>query len=293
MAQRKGLGKGLDALIPAADFSSTPFAEGVRYIPIQRIHPNPYQPRSDIREEDLQDLCASIKEHGILQPLIVSQNENMSDDYILITGERRLRAASMAGLESVPALIREKISAQQQLELALIENLQREDLTAVEAAEAYQRLANEFGLSHEEIAVCVGKSRTAVTNTLRLLKLPAEVLQAISDGKISEGHGRALLGLETPTAQNAVLKSIIKNGLSVRQTEELVHKLSEQKSSTPAPQKKIPLEIYEYEKELCSQFGTKVNIHHGKQGGSITFYYYSVEELENLIEQMLHHTSIL
>ncbi|HOJ00615.1 MAG TPA: ParB/RepB/Spo0J family partition protein [Anaerolineaceae bacterium] len=288
MAQRKGLGKGLDALIPSGDFSSAPTAEGVSYIPIERISPNPYQPRAEIHDEELQELCASIKEHGILQPLIVTNDENSTGDFILIAGERRLRAARLAGLDSVPVLVREKMTNQQQLELALIENLQREDLSAIEAAEAYLQLADEFGLSHEEIALRVGKSRAAVTNTVRLLKLPQDVIKAISDGKISEGHGRALLGLENPAAQSAAMKSIVSNGLNVRQTEELVRKLVEHKSSLPPQKKDNPPEIQHIEKQLRSQYGTKVSMNYGKHGGSITFFYYSEEELENLIEQLLH-----
>ncbi len=287
MAQRKGLGKGLDALIPGADFSSTSFSEGVNYIPIDRISPNPYQPRTEIKNEGLDELCASIKEHGILQPLIVIADDSNTGDFTLIAGERRLRAAKLAGLESVPVLIKENMTNQQQLELALIENLQREDLSAIEAAEAYQQLAEEFGLSHENIAVRVGKSRTAVTNTIRLLKLPKDVIQAIAEGKISEGHGRALLGLDNAGAQSAAMKSIIKGQLNVRQTEELIRQLSERKSPAPAPKKLIPLEVKEAERQLSTQFGTKVNIKYSRKGGSITFFYYSEEELENLLNQIL------
>ena len=287
MVQKKGLGKGLEALIPGGDISSTSSADGINFISINLISPNPYQPRAEIQETDLQDLTVSIKEHGILQPLIVTNDENMDGRFILIAGERRLKAAALAGLESVPVLIRETMTNQQQLEIALIENLQREDLTAIEAAEAYQQLADEFNLSHEEIALRVGKSRTAVTNTMRLLKLPPEVMNAISTGKISEGHGRALLSLENAAAQIAAMKSIVTNNLNVRQTEELVRKLLERKSPSTTPKKEIPAEVKVFEKQLRSQFGTKVSIHHGKQGGSVTFYYYSEEELETLIEQML------
>lgn len=287
MAQRKGLGKGLDALIPGGDFSSTSFSEGVNYIPIDRISPNPYQPRTEIKNKELDELCASIKEHGILQPLIVIADDNSTGDFVLVAGERRLRAAKLAGLESVPVLIKENMTNQQQLELALIENLQREDLSAIEAAEAYQQLAEEFGLSHEDIAVRVGKSRAAVTNTIRLLKLPKDVIQAIVDNKISEGHGRALLGLDNAAAQSAAMKSIVNNNLNVRQTEELIRKLTERKSPSPAQKKLIPLEVKEAERQLRNQFGTKVNIKYSRQGGSITFFYYSEEELENLINQIL------
>jgi len=287
MAQRKGLGKGLDALIPGSDFSNGASSDGVNFISIEAISPNPYQPRSDIRDQELEELTASIKEHGILQPLIVTRDESADGSFTLIAGERRLRAAKLAGLESVPVLVREAMTSQQRLELALIENIQREDLSAIEAAEAYQQLSEEFELSHEEIAIRVGKSRTAVTNTMRLLKLPPEVVNAIMEGKISEGHGRALLGLENPAAQIAAMKSVLSNDFNVRQTEDLVRKLAERKSPTPAPKKEIPAEITAFEKQLRSQYGTKVSIHHGKQGGSLTFYYYSEEELENLIEQML------
>ena len=287
MAQRKGLGKGLDALIPGGDFSSGSFSEGINYIPIDRISPNPYQPRTVIKNEELDELCASIKEHGILQPLIVIADDSSTDDFTLIAGERRLRAAKLAGLESVPVLIKENMTNQQQLELALIENLQREDLSAIEAAEAYQQLAEEFGLSHENIANRVGKSRTAVTNTLRLLKLPEDVIRAIAEGKISEGHGRALLGLNSGAAQSAAMKSIIKGQLNVRQTEELIRQLSERKSPVPASKKLIPLEVKEAERQLRTQFGTKVNIKYSRKGGSITFFYYSEEELENLLNQIL------
>ncbi len=288
MAQRKGLGKGLDALIPSSDFTTEPSSDGVNFISIEKISPNPYQPRSDMGSEELKELTASIREHGILQPLIVTKNEDHDGRYILIAGERRLRAAGLAGLESVPVLVRESMTSQQQLELALIENLQREDLSSIEAAEAYQQLADEFSLSHEEIAIRVGKSRTAVTNTMRLLKLPEDVIQAIADGKISEGHGRALLGLENPAAQSAAMKSILTHQLNVRQTEELVRKLTERKSPVKAPKKEAPAEVKSFEKQLRSQFGTKVNINYGKQGGTVVFHYYSEEELENLIEQMLH-----
>lgn len=287
MAQKKGLGKGLDALIPGGDFSSETGSDGVNFISIELISPNPYQPRSDIRDQELEELTASIKEHGILQPLIVTKDENSDGAFTLIAGERRLRAAKLAGLESVPVLVREAMTSQQRLELALIENIQREDLSAIEAAEAYQQLSEEFDLSHEEIAIRVGKSRTAVTNTMRLLKLPPEVVNAIIEGKISEGHGRALLGLENPAAQIAAMKSVVSNDLNVRQTEDLVRKLAERKSPAPAPKKEVPAEIQAFEKQLRAQFGTKVSIHHGKQGGSLTFYYYSEEELENLIQQIL------
>ncbi len=230
MRHKGGLGRGLDALIPGSD---QPEKGGVEQIPVVQISPNPRQPRSLFDGAELQELADSIREHGIIQPLIVTRAA-APDQYLLIAGERRLMAARIAGLESVPAILREA-SDQQRLELALIENLQRADLNALEEAEAYQQLAEDFSLSHEQIAQKVGKSRTAVTNTLRLLKLPQTVQKALLQNEISAGHARALLGLNTPQAQSAVLGSILSRHLSVRQTEELVEKLKgEKKIRRPA-----------------------------------------------------------
>lgn len=192
MARRTGLGRGLDALIPGGE-QAVP--SGVMQVPVDKIRPNPRQPRTRFNPEELEELAASIREHGVIQPLILTQDQQLGD-YLLIAGERRWLAARQAGLESVPALVREA-SDQQRLEVALIENVQRADLTPLEAAEAYRQLADEFNLSHEEISARVGKSRVAVTNTLRLLKLPQAVLQALSDNHITEGHARALLALST------------------------------------------------------------------------------------------------
>jgi ParB family chromosome partitioning protein len=283
MARKGGLGRGLDALIPG-DNALEPTG-GAILIPIKNIQPNPRQPRREILPADLEELAASIREHGIIQPLIVTR-EDGSEKYVLIAGERRLRAAGMAGLESVPAIVREA-SDQQRLELALIENIQREDLSPIEAADAYQLLAEEFGLSHDEIAVQVGKSRVAVTNTIRLLKLPENVLKALSEGTISEGHARVLLALPTPQAQSAALQTIINHNLTVRQTEELVRKMAGQKPvQTQKPTK--PAGIRDLEEKMRGQLGTKVTIQHGKHGGTIVIHYYSEEELDALVAQLLN-----
>jgi len=283
MARKGGLGRGLDALIPGGNALQP--SRGELYIAIENVKPNPHQPRSPIQEEDLQELAASIREHGILQPLIVSQ-EPGSENYVLIAGERRLRAASLAGLESVPVIVRQT-SEQERLELALIENLQREDLSALEAAEAYQQLLDEFNLSHEEIATQVGKSRVAVTNTLRLLKLPQSVRQALMDGKISEGHARALLALESPQAQSAALQSILIHQLNVRQVEELVRKMGGVKPRIPQKANK-PAQLRDLEERMRERLGTKVIIQHGKKGGTINIHYYTEEELNALVEQILN-----
>lgn len=280
---RRGLGKGLDALIPV-DTQVEP-ANGAQFIPIQQIIPNPSQPRGEMDDEKLKELSNSIREHGILQPLILTKEPDV-DNYILIAGERRLRAAKLASLESVPAIIRQA-SDQERLELALIENIQRENLTPLESADAYQQLNDEFGLSHDQISVRVGKSRTAVTNTIRLLKLPDAVREALKNRKISEGHGRALLGLNSEKAQKAALQTIISHELNVRQTEELIRKLSGEKPPTaPADKAPKPAEVKRIENDLRSLLGTKVSLNHGKKGGTLVIHYYSDEELDSLIKRI-------
>ena len=222
MSKRSGLGKGLEALIPTTD-SQLP-ESGVTLIPIAHLSPNPRQPRARFDQDELAELAASIREHGVIQPLVVTQGES-EDRYTVIAGERRLMAAEMVELKAVPVIIREA-SDQQFVELALVENVQRADLGPLETAEAYRQLSEDFGLSHEEIATRVGKSRVTITNTLRLLNLPEEVKKALAEGDISEGHARALLSLPTSEAQILALGSILKLDLNVRQTEELIRKLS-------------------------------------------------------------------
>lgn len=282
MAQKSGLGKGLNALIPAG-FTSTA-APADSHIPLSMIIPNPQQPRDSINEETLVELAASIREHGILQPLVVS-HDLFSGNYILIAGERRLRAARLAGLEKVPVIIR-TVTEQQRLTEALIENIQRADLSPLETARGFKRLVDEFNLTHESLAAQMGKSRTAVTNTLRLLNLPAVIQEALAAQKISEGHARALLGLPTEEAQVAALHTILTQELNVRRTEELVRKLAGEKP--PAlPVKPIDPLVQEIEERLRSRFGTKVTLHPSGRGGTITIHYYSEEELNSLIDNLL------
>lgn len=281
MAHKGGLGKGLGALIPGQN----DMAQGsLLSLPIDRILPNPRQPRSEMDPAELQSLSDSIREHGILQPLVVTI-EPGSDFYILIAGERRLRAATLAGLEMVPAIVRQ-VTDQQRLELALIENVQRADLSALEKAEAYLLLKDEFGLKEDEIAQRVGKDRTTVSNTIGLLRLAEDVKQALREGKISEGHARSINSLEHPQAQSGVLKTVLENDLSVRQTEALVKKL---KGDRPARRvaNGPSAEVREIEERLRSQLGTRVTLRHGKEGGSLTIYYFSDEELDSLIGQIL------
>lgn len=281
MARRTGLGRGLEALIPD---SERPSQMGANFIPVDRIKSNPRQPRARFDADELAELAASIKEHGMLQPVLVTYDD-LSGDYTLISGQRRLLAALQAGMDLIPAIVRDA-SEEQRLELALIENLQRADLTPLEAAEAYRQLVEEFSLSHEEVAARVSKSRTAVTNTLRLLKLPPGVQQALADERISEGHARALLSLPTPESQEAALRTILKLELNVRQTEELVRKLSgikPQRTPRPLP----PPEIIALEERLRARLGTKVQLNRYQKGGTLVIHFYSDEELDKLIESIL------
>ncbi len=282
--KRYGLGRGLDALIPGSEDVGRP-ATGVRYVPITAIRPNPHQPRARLDPAALEELAASIREHGILQPLIVTQGP-AEGEFILIAGERRWRAAQKAGLERVPVLVREA-SAQEQLELALIENIQRADLNPLEEAEAYRHLHETFGLTHEEIAQRVGKSRVAVTNALRLLRAAPAVQQALQEGRIREGHARALLGLPTHAAQEAALRTVLAQGLSVRQTEALVRKLQGRlPSSAAAPAAPDPA-VQQLEARLQAHLGTRVKVQTGPRGGRITLYFYSDEELDALLQRLL------
>jgi ParB family chromosome partitioning protein len=282
MPQKSGLGRGLGALIPGGENALA--ENGVMLVSVDLVSPNPRQPRSRVHPEGLEDLTASIREHGVLQPLIVTPGD-MDGRFVLIAGERRLEAARLAGLVSVPVLVRQATD-QQRLELAIIENVQRSDLSALEQAEAYRQLAEDFDLSHEEIAGRVGKSRVAVTNTLRLLKLPDVVKNALIEGRISEGHARALLALDTPEAQAAGLRTLLKKELNVRQTEELVRKLTGEKLSRK-PKLPIVPEVAELEERLRSSLGTKVTVRSGRKGGTVTIHYYSNEELDALMERLL------
>jgi ParB family chromosome partitioning protein len=282
MPPRSGLGKGLDALIPTGH-KTAGGESGITQVPIDSIQRNPRQPREKFDLEELENLATSIREHGVIQPLIVSPGKN--EIYTLIAGERRLQAARKAGLKTVPVVIRHATD-QQFLELALIENVQRADLNAIEEAEAYQHLAKEFRLSHETIASRVGKSRVAVTNTLRLLEASAPVKQALVDGRITAGHARAMLALPSAKAQENLLNQVMNLDLSVRQTEALASKLSGRK---PTGKRRAGLnaDLSDIEKRLLSKLGTRVAVKHNKDGkGRITIYYYSNEELDSLLEKL-------
>lgn len=284
MSRRKsGLGKGLDALIPTAEEESgVAAATGVTEIPLASIIPNPHQPRSSLRDQDVVELAASIEEHGIIQPLLVTGS---SDGYQLIAGERRWRAARLAGLATVPVVVKD-VAPREMLELALVENLQRDDLNPLEEAMAYRQLVDEFKLTQDQVARRVGKSRAAVSNTLRLLKAVRAVQEALLEGKISEGHARALMGLEQAEAQEAALKTVLKQGLNVRQTEELVRRLL----GAPREEKSAP-EVSPETRALEASFrqalGTKVNLTRSDKGGRVVIFFYSDEELDALYERIV------
>lgn len=286
MSRKGGLGRGLEALIPGGEFvpESQAVETSLIQVSVDAILPNPRQPRERLVGEELAGLADSIREHGVLQPLIVTRGEE-AGQFILVAGERRLLAARQAGLESVPVILKEA-SDQQRLELALVENVQRADLNPLEEAEAYRQLAEDFSLSHETIAERVGKSRAAVTNTLRLLKLPEAARQALAEGQISAGHARALLSLSTPQAQSAALRLILSRDLTVRQAEELAHKLSGERPPV-VPRPSPPPEIADLQERLQSSLGTRVRLNPRKQGGTIVIHYYSDEELDALVGRIL------
>jgi len=282
MSRKRGLGRGLEALIPAGE-ESLAGSDATRRLPLDDLRPNPRQPRRDIPRSELEELAASIREHGVLQPLVVTPASD-GDGYLLIAGGRRLEAARMVGLETVPVVVR-VADERQSLEMALVENLQRADLDPLESADGYRQLVEDFGLSHEQVAKRVGKSRSTVSNTLRLLKLPASVRQALASGRLSEGHARALLALPTPQAQSAAAQTVLKRSLNVRQTEELVQRLTGHRRH-PTTARRSPEES-EVENQLRQALGTKVTLRQGRKGGSLVIHFYSEEELEALLERLL------
>ena len=277
MGRRSGLGRGLGALIPETEQPTG----GVAHVPVLAITPNPLQPRTVVDPEALTELAASIREHGLIQPLIVTQQG--PDRYQLIAGERRWQAARMAGLAQVPVIVKEA-TPQQALEIALVENIQRADLNPLEEAVAFRQLVDEFDLTQEQVAERVGKSRVSVTNTLRLLRLPAAVKQALLDGTVREGHARTLLALPTKEAQVAALKTVITKGLSVRQTEDLVRRLMAEPDPPKQAEPVLP-EVQALEEDFRETLGTKVSLYRSRKGrGRLVIHFFSEEELQALYD---------
>ncbi|MCS6919239.1 MAG: ParB/RepB/Spo0J family partition protein [Fimbriimonadales bacterium] len=282
--RRPALGRGLGALIGQNELAETL----IREVPIEQIRPNPYQPRQQFSEESLAELADSIRELGVIQPIIVRQEGE--SDYVLIAGERRLRAASMAGLNTIPAIVRSP-TEQQMLEMALVENVQREDINPIDAALAYKRLMDEFGLTQEQVAQRVGKSVPAISNTMRLLQLPEYIIKSLQEGVISEGHGRALLMVKDPTLQRQLWSDITTEGLSVRAAELRARELRPMNpaprnapESAPQPSPASP-ELNALQQNLSAYLGTRVQVvQWGGGGGRIVIEFYSEEELGRILE---------
>jgi ParB family transcriptional regulator, chromosome partitioning protein len=274
----QGLGRGLAALIP----QRAPSLPVTIDVPIARVRPNPLQPRKRFDADGLATLASSIAEHGVIQPIVVTET---IDGYQLVAGERRLRAAQAAGLDRIPAVVRQ-LADREQLEVALVENLQREDLDPLETADAYRQLIEEFGFTQDDLAARVGRARSTVANTLRLLDLAPGIQAAVADGRLTEGHGRALGGL-SPELQDRVLDSVIGQELSVRQTEELVRRLREPRPEPSGPpDRRSDPDMERVEEDLRRSLGTKVSLARSRRGGRIVIEYYSDEELGRLYERL-------
>jgi ParB family chromosome partitioning protein len=280
--EKKGLGRGLGSLIPGASWKeerSTPIE-----IPLDAISFNPFQPRKSYDDEKFQDLVRSIRVHGILQPIVV--RSKAEGTFELVAGERRLRAATEAGLPRIPATVKE-LTNQQSLEVALIENIQREDISPLEAARAYKRLADEFGLSQDEIAFRVGKSRPGVANTLRLLQLPTDIQVSLERGELSEGHARALLSIGDPELQRRAWEKVVGERLSVREAERISKDGQQQNvSRETTPAAKDP-NIEAVEDHLRQRLGTKVSINNRRGRGKLEIEFYSEDDLHRIVTLLL------
>ncbi|GAB6096534.1 ParB/RepB/Spo0J family partition protein [Desulfatiferula olefinivorans] len=278
--KKQALGRGLSALIPEPE---APAEESGEYFlcDIDLIVPNRYQPRRIFSEEELADLCQSIVEQGVIQPLLVRRDDT---GYELIAGERRLRASKMAGLDTVPVVIKD-ITDREMLEMAIVENIQRENFNPVEEADAYHRLIEEFGLTQDQVATRVGKSRPAVANFLRLRQLPVHIKESINRQEISMGHARALLGAESPSQQDKAWKTVLSRGLSVRETESLIRRLKKAADDEAAPREKTPDDRYfdQLSEQLSRDYGTKVQIHRKGEKGRVEIEFYSNSDLDRLL----------
>lgn len=292
-AQRKGLGKGLDSIIPKTSEKSTASkaqknenaVEDAVYMDINKVEPNREQPRKKFEEDALLELAESVKKHGVLQPLLVQKRD---DYYEIIAGERRWRASKMAGLKKVPVIIK-NLSEQEIMEISLIENIQREDLNPIEEAQAYRRLIDEFKLKQDDVADRVSKSRTAVTNAMRLLKLNDKVQQMVIDEMLSTGHARALLGIEDQEKQYLIAQKVFDEKMTVRETEKLVKNLQNEKKPSSSEKKKLSPQLEavyrDLEEQLKTILGTKVAISaKDEKTGKLEIEYFSAEELDRIID---------
>lgn len=277
--QTKGLGRGLDSLIPTGFDVNEPVEKPTGQIDITLIDPNPMQPRREFEEDALLDLANSIRKYGIIQPLLVTRK---GDRFELVAGERRLRAAKVAGLKEVPVVER-SMEEQEKLEVAIIENLQRENLNPIELAYSYKKLITDFGLTQETVSERVGKARSTVANTIRLLSLPHEIKDALALGKITEGHARALLNITDPTKQIELFKKILEGDLNVREIETKAGKVKNPSKASKDPN------ITAAERRLSEVMGTKVTIKRSGTQGKIEIEYYSFEDLERIYTKIVGH----
>lgn len=290
--KKTGLGRGLNTLIPSAPVKDTESEKILKkeeqikseiVVPILKVEPNPNQPRRQFDEDSLQELADSVKQYGILQPLIVKKHDKF---YEIIAGERRWRAAKLAGLKEVPVLIRD-YAENEIVEIALIENIQREDLNPIEEALAYKRLMEEFSLKQDQVAAKVSKSRAAITNSLRLLKLDQRVQNLLSEEMITTGHARALLAIEDPDQQYETAMKVFDEKLSVREIEKLLKQMSKKKKETPKEENKVQEFLFaNIEESLKQALGSKVNIKNRNNKGKIEIEYYSKEELDRLVDML-------
>jgi ParB family transcriptional regulator, chromosome partitioning protein len=278
--EKKALGKGLEALFPEIGKKAAILDREVQELPIEHILPSRYQPRTDFGEADLLRLAESVKHNGILQPVLVRRRGDGLHE--LIAGERRLRAAKLAGLRTIPAIIRNS-SDQQAMELALVENLQRQDLNPMEAARAYHRLLTEFGFTQEMVAQRLGKDRSSIANLVRLLNLPSEIKQLVESGTLTTGHAKVIMGLTDQAAQLRLAREIVNNQLTVREAEQMVASWSRPSSTRTRRQRVYP----DLEDQLQKRFGTKVSITKARKGGKIVLHYYAPDELSRLLELLL------
>jgi ParB family chromosome partitioning protein len=280
--EKRALGRGLDALLPTAKPASMPELPEVQHLRVEAIVPNRYQPRQTFSPQELSELAASLKQSGLLQPVLVRRKGD--GIYELISGERRWRAAREAGLETIQAVIR-NCSDEESILLALVENLQREDLNPMEMARAYQRMMNEFGLTQDGIAQRVGCERSSIANLVRLINLPAEVQQLIESGQLSAGHAKVILGASNPAEQVRLAQLVVTRNLSVRETENILATSAAARKHNAKELRRSPL--VDVEERLQKRFGTKVSVLSGKRGGKVIIHYFSPPELDGILEQLL------
>jgi ParB family chromosome partitioning protein len=284
--QKKALGRGLGALIPSKPAAEPPAAPpattGLASVPIEQISPNPYQPRRTFNDASIEDLARSVREHGIIQPLVVTRTGD--NKYRLIAGERRFRAAQKAGLSEVPVVVKETLTDSDTLQIALIENIQREDLNPIEEAHAYHQLHEEFGLTQEEISKRVGKERSTVANFLRLMRLPDPVKKLLASGQLSMGHARAILAIDSPKKQEQLAERVVKRNLNVRQTEMLA---AESSPKAAEPEKEKDVFTRDAEERLQRPLRCKVEIERKRRGGVIQVRFSSEEELIRLVDELM------